>query len=408
MQLTIRMLICVVTLVWTGILRADPSGEAQTLLNESLAILKANSQREAPPEQTAQVILKLEKAQQILDSAKIEQGELPELVNNTLFWTRRFSNIHVINALDKLRASSGQVPPPPLIKKIEPPKPPEHSPEEIKDAPPLEIAGMSDAKKAFDETEQFVKNRDDYTVSLAWFRMANEHSGNDYALKALGLARDAQTRFAATKIAAADMSKKETISTPEMKLLQDGDALARAGKYEESFALYRSSLSLKETIPGHRKMAEAYYRRGQQMKDALLPKYAPAAADLMKEYNNAFEIRKTMLGKRKIFRPNYLPYVEAKRKYNDLYNQGLKAIVLYDQAALEYKAVLKMSPGNKDLDAAGHVGICMAVRGDPLTRINARQYLVKFLADYTPTTDLERSLYEFCKTELNRISTSKK
>ena len=41
---------------------------------------------------------------------------------------------------------------------------------------------------------------------------------------------------------------------------------------------------------------------------------------------------------------------------------------------------------------------------DHNARSRARDYLTKFLKDYSPANDLERSIYEFCKTELNRIS----
>jgi hypothetical protein len=63
-----------------------------------------------------------------------------------------------------------------------------------------------------------------------------------------------------------------------------------------------------------------------------------------------------------------------------------------------------MAEGERDLDAAGHRGLCYSARGDLPSRNKAKTLLAEFLLEYQPLNDMERTLYEFCRTELKRIS----
>ncbi|HYF49952.1 MAG TPA: hypothetical protein VEJ63_11130 [Planctomycetota bacterium] len=393
-----------------GSVFADPASDAAKLKEEAVDILKANASRNATPEQYADCIMKLEKAQALLEGAGDTESALAQEVSSSLFWARRFSDVNVIKALDKLR---GGAPPPPPVKKPDPPKPKEPAKPVDPDGPdgpdaaPVENLAEIKAKAAFEAADKYAKNnaKDDYIVALRWFQMANEHPGTDYALKALELARAAQARYAEKNKLVQDEVLPDT---PEMKMVKEADGLAALGKYEESFALYQSSIKLKETIVAHRRLAKAYLKRGQQLKDEILPKVEASVAEFNKQKRAAYERRQTRAGRTYWrFNPNYPPYVEAVRKNQEACKEALKAIEYYDKAAVEYKAVLRMAPGGKDLDAAGHIGVCMSVRGDQSARMNAKTYLLKFLDEYSPSNDLERSLYEFCKTELNRISGKK-
>ena len=379
--------------------RADGAGDAQKLKDEALEILKANANRQATPQQYADCIFKLEQAQRMLEKANDNDSALAQDVSSTLFWARKFSDVHVIAELEKLHGGAPEPPPP--AKKPDPPKPP---PGEVSDAEPAAV--ISEAKKAFEGAESYATSHssDDYAVALRWFKMANEHSGTDYALKALELARAAQTRFAAKNAPVASKTPETVPDTPEGKLIADADALVAAGKYEESFAVYKESLAKKETIDAHRKLAHAYYSRGQQLKDKLLPELASADEEVRKAFKSAMVTHHTMGGRTyQTANRNDPTYVAALRKYTDLAKESYKAVEYYDKAQTDFKAVVRMAQDGKDLDADGHIALCLGVRGDMNYRILAKQHLLKFLANYKPITDLERSLYEFCKTELARL-----
>jgi tetratricopeptide (TPR) repeat protein len=383
-----------VAVLAAGLVFADAQSDAQKLKDEALDVLKANSARQASVEQYAGCIFKLEQAQAILEKAGDTNSALVQEVSSSLFWARRFSNIQVLAALDKLHGGKATPPPPP--KKVEPPK----SADNPDEPPPL----LAEAKKAFTAAQGYADahKSDDYAVALRWFQMAAENPGTDYALKALELARAAQSRFAAkTKTGVPEEALPDT---PEMKLVKEGDALAEEGKYEESVALYLASLKAKDSLVAHRRLGHAYYMRAQHLKDELLPKFEAAEAERRAAFKEAY-ITVRMLGgsTRRRFNPNYPPLVEAQRQEAELGRQAQVSISYYDKAQDEFKAVLRLAPGQKDLDAAGHQALCLTVKGDMNARARGKMMLLAFLADYTPANDLERSLYEFCKTELDRL-----
>lgn len=385
-------------LLLAGFVFADPLDDAAKLKADAVDILKANSNREASPAQYASCILKLEQAQQILDKAKQEDSPLAQEVSSTLFWARKFSDVHVMKELDKLRG--GAPLPPPVAKKTEPAKP---AAKANPDEPDEEPDTVTAAKKAFEAAQKFEREKagDDYAIALRWFQMANEHSGTDYALKALESARLAQSRFAAKS---ATKISDDLPDTPENKLLRQADGLAAAGKYEEAFAIYQESLKAKETIEGHRHLGRAYYKRAQQIKDEFTPEYESLEAQRRAAWKEAWTVRRFGSGTRRVFNPRHPPLVEAMNAQKELVKKAYVSIEHYRKAEGEFKNVLKMAPNGKDLDAAGHACICLSVQADPMVRSRAKTQLTAFLAEYKPVTDLERSLYEFCKTELQRIT----
>jgi len=390
----VLILICLFVLATPLAFAAD----ARQLKEEAIAILKANTNKQATPEQYAESIFKLEAAQAMLDKANDNDSPLAQEVSSSLFWARKFSDVVVMAALDKLKGGSGA----PITKKPDPPKAPPAAktpdPDADDEAPK---AVLAEAKKAYGSAEAFAKSHssDDYAIAMAWFKMANDHTGTDYALKALEFARAAQTRFAAKTA-----PKEELPDTPEMKLVLEADALVAAGKIKEAFALYLSSLKLKETQIAHRKLGHAYFKRAQEIKDEFLPKLETLEA----EYKTAVLAATTVVrsvrgGQRRVINRNHPAMLEVARKNNELIKEGKVAVDYYNLAESEFKAVLKLAPSHKDLDAAGHMVLCLTVRGDASIRIRARQQLVQFLSDYKPANDLERSLYEFCKSELERL-----
>ena len=69
------------------------------------------------------------------------------------FWAKRFSNIHVMKALEALRAKGGVVPPTRFDKPRTPRNP--------NDPAPDPFAEQMDAKKAFEEALAYVEKRKD-------------------------------------------------------------------------------------------------------------------------------------------------------------------------------------------------------------------------------------------------------
>jgi hypothetical protein len=390
----------VLALLATVAAHADPTSDAQTLKDEALTILKANSNKQADPKEYANCIYKLEQAQDILEKAKQDDTPLAQEVSSSLFWARKFSDVHVMKELDKIKGgkpTASGVP----ERKPEPPKPPAQktNPEEPAEEPDT----LAQAKKAYQEAEQFAqkKSGDDYAIALRWFQMANQYSGTDFALKALEQARDAQARFAAKSQSGV---KDDLPDTPENSLLREADGLAAASKYEEAFKIYQASLKTKETIAGRRKFAHAYFKRAQQIKDEFMPEYEAADKTRRDAWKEAWTVKRTLSGSRKIFNPRYPPLVEANNKLVELVKKAHVSIDYYRKAELEFKNVLKLADDSRDLDAAGHACLCLSVQADPMVRARAKQQLTQFLSDYKPLTDIERSLYEFCKTEYERIT----
>lgn len=398
MRTKTHLVVFTIILLFSGTLRAEVNADVQRLKDEALEILKANASRKATPEQYAQCIFKLETAMNLLESTGNTDNALSQEVSVSLFWARKFADMHVLTALDQLKRAAGT--PLPVSKNTDVPKLPDKSPDIASDP----MAGVAEAQKAFQIAEEYAAahSEDDYAIAMHWFQMANQHSGTDLAYKALGLARAAQTRFAAKTAVPEDHPE-----TTEGKLIKEGDAALAKCNFEEALALYKSSLTIKDTQLGHQKLAHANYLRARQLKDELLPKFEAN----LKAYNAAFKkaaVKRTVgsgFGKMTYYETNwnFPPLVDALKKHADLVKQTDVAFKYYNQAESEFNQVLRMAPEHKDLDAAGHIGLCLSVRGDNSYRSRARQHIRQFLSDYTPGNDIERSLYEFCKTELVRI-----
>jgi tetratricopeptide (TPR) repeat protein len=399
----IKLLIAVLpaTLLLASNAWADPQEEARALKEESLKILKATTDRDAAPEEMAKCIFNLEKASSVLEAANDTDSDLAREVNSELYWARKRSTLAVDAALDKLHGVAG-VKAPVSPKKPEPAKPSVAKADPNEPADPT--AGMEAVRAAYQDAEKFAKAHasDDYVVSLHWFQMASLHPGTDLSLKALTLAREAQERFKAGNSTA----KKDDIpDTPEMKLMLEADALAKAKQFDKAFTLYQESLKTKETLIAHRKLGQAYFGKAQQVKDEVIKKCETTYAKLREAYKSAFRMVTSLAGTRRVFNPNDPNYKTALHNYQAAYKEGDVALDLFDKAQAEFRAVLKLAPGGKDLTAAGLTGICIAQRPD--ARFRARQYLLGFLKDYKSGNDDELTIYEYCKTELERVTKGK-
>lgn len=385
-----RFTLCALILLTAlhGSVWAEALDDAQQLRDEAIATLKVNAAKTVPPNDYAMAIYRLEKAQSILQAAGEAKGGLPEEVNSALFWARRCSNVAIVKELEKIHASN-----PPLKLASETKR------REGKAKGAGELDTQEDARTAFDAAQEFAKTHknDDYMIALRFFQMANEFPGTDYAVKAMTLATQAQMRFAINT----GTMKEELPDTPEMKPVKDADALVAEGNIEKAFELYKQSMKLKDTLIAHRRLGHACFLRAQQMKDDVNAKLEALAPDYKAAYDGAFVTEGRGGSARKIFIPENPGWVAAQKRYRDLVLQSNEAMMRYTYGQWEFEKVLKMVPGGKDLDAAAYTAMSLSARAD--NKLKAVDYLRKFLKDYQPANETEKLIYEFCKTELERM-----
>ena len=377
--------------------RADAQGEARSLKDEALVILKANADIDGKPEDMAKCIFNLEKSAHILEVAHDTDSDLAKEVNSQLYWARKRSTLAIDAALDKLKGNSGASHP--YV-----PKPPASKPPVKKEDGDDPFAGMADARKAFDEAQKFAQSHgsDDYVVSLNWFQMASLHPGTDYSLKALNLAREAQARFKAINPNAV---KEVLPDTPEMKLVLEADALAASKDYAKAIPLYQASIKLKESQIAHRKLGQSFYAHAMQVKEKVIADCEIAYVEWKSARENAMVERRMIGGAmRKFLNANDPNYQAATRKYQAAFKAGDQAFDLFEKARVEFSSVLRLAPNGKDLISAGLMGICMSQKPDITLRSKAKSHLLAFLREYAPVNDDERAIYEYCRTELERLT----
>ncbi|MFH0937782.1 MAG: hypothetical protein V1899_00625 [Planctomycetota bacterium] len=371
---------------------ADAIEDVEQLRDEATAVLRQNAIKPVSPYEFAMVVYRLEKAQSILEAAGETQNALAQEINSALFWARRSSNVHVIRELTKIRAEN-----PPL--KLTSQEKKRRNKVVADGEAPLEIDIQEDAKEAFRIAQEFAQSHsgDDYMISLRYFQMANEYSGTDYAMKAMALARDAQIRFAVKT-----GSVKDAIpDTPEMQPVKEADALVEAGKIEQAFELYKKSFKIKDTQVAHRHAGQAYFRRAQQMKDDVNTTFEAFVPEYQAAYKNAW-VKLGRGNSAPFFNENNPAWQSAIKKYQNLIKTSNDAMMRYLYAQWEFERVLKMAPDGRDFDAAAYVGLCYSARPD--IKPKARDYLKKFIKDYEPQNEIERMIFEFCKTEFERVS----
>jgi len=384
--------ICIGALALSACAWADPAEDAKSLKDEALQILKANATKEATPEEYANCIFKLERAQTLLETAGDDSSALAQEVGSSLFWARRFSNVKVLAALDVLKGQqpAAATPPKKAAPKVVAP------PAKAAEGETPEMLRSRLAEAAFAAAQTFVgeHGKDDYAVALAWFKMASEHPGTDPALKALELARAAQLRFAGKK----EVVEEVLPDTPEMALVKQGDEMAKQKKYEASFTLFEQSIKLKESLIAYRHMANAHFQRAQQIRDELKPKWTKNRADYQTAYQNSWV--KNNAGQR-FYNPDSAAMGAWKRETAGLQKESDVANKNFEDAERAFAKVIKLAPESKDFEAAGYMGLCIGVR--PFFRMKGVTTLESFIKDYAPANDVQRSLYEFCKSEIDRL-----
>jgi hypothetical protein len=396
-------------LVLCGAVRAASVDDARTLKDEAVKILQANSAGEADPKAYAEAVERLEKAQTLLDGAGQGGTSLGQEINSLLFWARKFSTTAVIGELDKSRAG-----PAAPARKTEPVAPPPAA--QTADAAGAEEKGgafgaqtVSEARGKFEAAEGFAKEHpgDDFTVALRWFQAADQLAGTEFAAKALTLAREAQERYAKKT---AKTPEPELPDTPGNRLLRQAHQLVAEGKYEPSFPLYERAIQLSNTMSNNRELGHAYLKYAQSLKDKLAGEMEAAEEEFRKARREARDQGPPDDGGRRPRRPrrqppsNYPPLAEARRKVDAVKEKMSEAEKYYDKAWEQFKKALDRASGKRDLDSAAHSALCLSLKADPNVKDSARIALAQFLKDYKPANDVERTLYEFCRSESQRLS----
>ncbi len=373
--------------------------DAQQLRDEATEILKHNATKPVSPNEFAMAIYRLEKAQAILEAAKDNDCPLAQEVCSALFWARKCSNVIIMKELDKIHAAN------PALKLASQDPKPKTTVEKVDkkaDADGLpEVDSQAEIKTAFAAVEEFAKAHqgDDYVISMRYFQFVNEYPGNDYALKAVMLANEAQMRFAVKNGVG---PKEELVDGPEAKLIAEGDKLALDKKFEAAIAKYKDSLRAKDTLTGHRKLGHAYYQRAQQRKEEINKEFE----DFLPKYQEAYKASFFREGTSKNNPPRFNPltpiWQAAKKRHGEILAEAEHVWTIYVYGQWEFEKILKMAPEHKDFDAAAYEGITLSARVEDKSKAVA--YLSKFLKEYEPANDMQKFVYEYCKTELDRIS----
>jgi len=364
--------------------------EVVRLRDEASAIQRAWGEGKATPEEAAAGILKLEEALNLLEKAGDNSSTLAQDLTSQWFWAKRFSNIHVMNALEALRKKGGLAPP----TRFDKPKTPKNPNDPNADP----FAEQMDAKKAFEEAVTYAEQRkdDEMAVARRFFQMAGEWPGTDYGAKAIGLARDALLRFGIKNGAAAE----KLPDTPEMESVKKGDALIAEGKFRETFPMYLASIRQQETGIAQRRLGRAQFSHAQKLREDILAEWEALKPKLEEAHANAY-VRN---GRDKVFDPQNPALVAAINERQRLMAKVNEAKTAFQNAQRAFEAVLRLALDKKDLEAAAYVALCL--RGSERVP-DAKAALQRFVKDYEAKNDYERILIEYGKIELEGLSPKK-
>jgi hypothetical protein len=348
--------------------------EARRLKIEAEEFIKRAGAGE--PRFYAEALKLLYRAMDILEneSHSAAAERLGEEVASATFWAKRFLPLNVTAPLRD--APPGESPSAPLA-------PPPPTPSTEKNVP-VENA-LTAAEAEYRKAENFAATRadDPYAVALRWFQMAAQHSGTDWALKALAQARDAQARYRTQQAALTEKAVEP--ATPAERLIGDGDKLLAEKKYDQAFAKFSESRQLHESADVRRRLGHAHYQKGLFLRDEYSRRYLPA-------YNEYLAARDARAKQAALSRLRAI-----QQSLHGTANQCLKA---FADMRENFQVALRLS-GGKDLESAGHVALSYVI--DPQTQTRARQLLSDFLSQYVPQNDEERTLYSYCETELARL-----
>jgi hypothetical protein len=329
---------------------ASAVDDARQLHTDANKILRASSGQVADPKIYAEAVEKLEKAQALLEQAA--QAKTPGIdalqqeVSASLFWARRFSNVKVIDELQK---------------NVKPPD-------------------AAVAAAAFKQAEQYESTHagDDYAIALRWFQFSAEQAGTDFAIRGLARAREAQSR-----VKTAEDAKKRASLPADQKLIDEGNELFQQKNFDAAMAKYLDARKATDTPLVERRIGHTFVEKGHLLRDQYATEYLP----VRKEYEAARQ------------RGDQAAVAAITQRARDLVAKlkpveegALKAYVDAEQA---FQKGLTLAKG-KDLECEAYLAFLNYDRGKDHHQ-KARQQLMDLFGKYSPADDEERTTFEFAK-----------
>jgi tetratricopeptide (TPR) repeat protein len=381
--------------------------DARTLKNDALKLLQAGSNAETDQKACAEAVAKLQKAQQILESLNQVDSTLAQEVNAALFWARRFTVVQIAQTTP--REAGAKKAPVPVVPQEPAKKPAEKTsePATASEGTPGTVS-VAAARAKFEAAASFAKENpdDDFVLALRWFQAADELAGTEYSAKALTMAREAQERNLAKQAVAQNVKKEELPDTPGNRLLKEADELAANDKFSEAFPVYTRALVLAPSAMARRKFGLAYFKYAQQLKDKLAPEIEAAEEAYDRARQESRDQGGPPMGRfgRRRSSADSPAASEAKRKLDALRARSAEADSYYDKAWEQFKKTIDSSPGRRNLDAAAHAALCLSLKFSLAVKDAAIIALDEVLANYKPANDVERTLYEFCRSERTRLT----
>ena len=350
---------------------ASPIDDATTLYEEAQAALKKMNGVAADPKAYAEVVRKLEKAQSLLEEAEKTDAagvaRMEQSVSSALFWARKFTNVYVMNELDKSKGA--KLPEP----KAPPPKTAEKAPE------------ANAAEAEFKKAEEYEKAHqgNDYAIALRWFQYSDQFSGTELSLRANARACDAQARYRAAE--GAKLAATQTLSE-DAKLITAGNEFFAQKDFEVALVKFEQAKKIANTVAVEQRIGQAWLQAGYKIRDEYAAQYLP----LMNRFNDA---------RRRNDRNAMAGLVNEERALDPLASKALKD---YDNAQLAFQHGLDLAKG-KNLICEAHIGIIHFARGASGSKTSARTVLSAVLNKYVPGNDEERTVFEFARSLLGKL-----
>ncbi|HEY3320371.1 MAG TPA: hypothetical protein VGP72_07890 [Planctomycetota bacterium] len=210
--------------------------------------------------------------------------------------------------------------------------------------------------------------------------------------------------LAAAGLRAGEKPQPTTITNTEAKKwVEEAEAAVKQGDLEESFKCYGKAAKLEDSLPLHRRLAHFYFDTAEKTKNDNWAEFQASVERWNKAKDGAMEDRRSLFtGKYKKFNPENRTYVDATTKHQKILDVIEICFPLYDKAMEGFNAIMRLSPHNSDFDAAGHMPLCLASKGEVMMRMRTRQLLNAFLMGYKPSNDAEKALYKRCQDILDK------
>lgn len=215
------------------------------------------------------------------------------------------------------------------------------------------------------------------------------------------------------KKAAASGGEAHTFKPDTIALIEKAEKAAGQENIEDSYKYYQKLSKLDDSIALHRRMAHVFLDVADRIKNRYWAEFEASTVAWEAARKGAYKDVRYMVGntdapgqvtRGKKFDPDNPAYKAATDKHNDLLQKISQCFPFYEKAQLAFGAVLRLAPTGKDFDAAGHLPLCLTIKGELNTHMRGRQMIMDFLDAYKPNTVAEEALYKRCQNELERVT----